>query len=154
MITYAVKDFLIPSLYFWKDGLPNMPRKPIEISDFERAIGVRISRIRKRRGLTQVDLAGKLGIDQSLLSRYERGVLRVHGLLVVEFAKALHVSADEILGMKESKENGLLTDRRLLSRLQKMGNLSRRDKQALIRTIDGFLSGRARPERWRGPERD
>lgn len=123
-----------------------MPRKRIKISDFEREIGRRISRIRERRGLTQVELAKKLGIDQSLLSRYERGVLRLHGLLVVDFAKALHVSTDEILGLRESKENGLLTDRRLLRRLQKMEDLSRRDKQALVRTIDGFLSGRARQE--------
>jgi transcriptional regulator with XRE-family HTH domain len=118
-------------------------RRPVEISASEKKIGARISRIRKNRGLTQVELAEKMGITQSLLSRYERGVLRLHGQLVADFSKALKVSSDEILGLKQSKEDGLITDRRFLRRLQKMDDLSRRDKQALIRTIDGFLSGRA-----------
>jgi len=67
--------------------------------------------------------------------------------LVAAFAKLLRESSDEILGLKETKDNGLVTDRGVLRRLQKMEDLSRRDKQALLRTIDGFLSGKARVRR-------
>jgi transcriptional regulator with XRE-family HTH domain len=122
-------------------------RRKIRAPVDDKIIGERLREIRRRRGFTQGDLAEKLDLNQPLISQYERGGIRLHGALVAAFAKVLRVSADELLGLKDGRENGLATDRRLLRRLQKMEDLSRRDKQALIRTIDGFLSGRARPKR-------
>jgi transcriptional regulator with XRE-family HTH domain len=113
----------------------------------DQTIGKRLRELRKRRGFTQGELADRLGLNQPLVSQYEQGEIRMHAALVAAFAKALKVSSDEILGLKESKENGLLTDRPVLRRLQKMEALSRRDKQALLRTIDGFLSGRTAAKR-------
>jgi len=109
----------------------------------DKTIGERLRDIRRRRGFTQGELAEKLGLNQPLVSQYERGEIRMHATLVAALAKVLRVSTDELLGLKASKENGLVTDRRLLRQLRKMEDLSRRDRQALIRTIDGFLSGRA-----------
>jgi transcriptional regulator with XRE-family HTH domain len=107
----------------------------------EKQIGRRLQEIRKRRGLTQVELAEKLGINQSLVSQYERGALRLHGALVAAFAKALRVSADQILGLEKTDRDGLPKDRRFLRRLQKIETLSRRDKQALLKNLDMFLRG-------------
>ena len=56
------------------------------------------------------------------------------------FAKTLRVSADEILGLTKPKENGLLKDRRVLRRFQRIEELGKRDQLALFRTIDAFLS--------------
>jgi transcriptional regulator with XRE-family HTH domain len=106
----------------------------------EKAIGQRLLAIRQQRGLTQLELAGKLGITQTLISEYERGNLRLHGALVAALANALRTSSDAILGIERVKENGLITDRRVLKRLQKMERLGKRDQQALFRTIDAFLS--------------
>ncbi len=41
--------------------------------DIKRLIGVRISEIRSRKGLTQEQLAGKMGISSKYLSSIERG---------------------------------------------------------------------------------
>jgi transcriptional regulator with XRE-family HTH domain len=109
------------------------------MSTEEKKIGARIADLRKRRGMTQLELADKLHMRQSLLSRYERGVVRLHGQLVAEFAKALRVSADELLGLKETKSNGLVPERRFLRRLQKVHKLSKRQKEILLGTIDAFL---------------
>ena len=57
------------------------------------------------------------------------------------FAKALRVSSDEILGLKETDDHGLLKDRRFLRRLQRIEKLSKRDKQLLLGTLDKFLTG-------------
>jgi transcriptional regulator with XRE-family HTH domain len=95
--------------------------------------------------LTQVELARKLGMSQSLLSRYERGDLRLHGALVAEVAHALHVTADELLGLKEPKEDGFFSDRRFVRRLQQIDRLSKRKKEALLTTIDAFLRGERHP---------
>jgi transcriptional regulator with XRE-family HTH domain len=107
----------------------------------EEQIGKRLQEFRKRQGLTQVELADKLGINQSLVSQYERGALRLHGALVAALAKALKVSADQILGLEKTDSNGLLSDRRFLKRLRKIETLPRRDQQALLKSLDMFLKG-------------
>jgi transcriptional regulator with XRE-family HTH domain len=90
----------------------------------------------------QVQLAEALGIDQSLISEYERGVVRVHGALLAGLAKTLRVSADEILGLRPQRSNGSLDlDPRFARRLQQIKRLPKRDKQALLRNIDNFLKG-------------
>lgn len=108
----------------------------------EQAIAKRLREARLRRGLMQTDLAAALGIDQSLISEYERGVVRVHGALLAALAKELRVSADELLGLKTPKRNGHLEqDPRLARRLRLIRKLPKRDKQALLRSIDNFLKG-------------
>jgi transcriptional regulator with XRE-family HTH domain len=91
--------------------------------------------------MTQVELAGKLGMHQSLLSRYERGELRLHGALVTSFAKALKVKTDDIVGLKDSEQAGMVSDRRFMRRLQLIDKLSKRQKEALLQTLDTFLKG-------------
>ncbi|HEM47531.1 MAG TPA: XRE family transcriptional regulator [Alphaproteobacteria bacterium] len=118
-----------------------MPRRRGKPATPESVIGSRISEIRKRHAMTQVQLAEVLGMDQSLLSRYERGALRLHGALVADLARALHVSADEILGLKELKNGSPLAERRVVRRIQEIERLPRRKKEALLSTIDSFLRG-------------
>src|SRR5438270_7583928 len=60
--------------------------------------GRRLVELRKARGLTQVEMAERLGSTQSFVSKYERGDLRLHGELIVKLAAALGVSTDELLG--------------------------------------------------------
>ena len=86
-------------------------------------------------------------MSQALLSRYERGALRLHGALVAELAKALRVSADEILGLKELKPDGALHERRFVRRLDQIRKLPKRKKQALLMTIDSFLRGELTQDR-------
>jgi transcriptional regulator with XRE-family HTH domain len=123
-----------------------VPRKRNYIASVdEKAIGERIKQLRKRRGLSQVELAQQLGMDQSLLSRYERGELRLHGALLASLAQVFRTSADEILGLKQIKQDGLLRDRRFLRRIYQIDGLSKRKKQALLTTLDSFLNEQRRP---------
>lgn len=117
-----------------------MPGKPTyHVPVDAKTIGKRLAFLRKMRGATQVEIADQLGMTQALVSDYERGKLRLHGALVVAFAKALRVSADEILGLKNTNGFGPFKDRRFLKRLEKIDKLPRRDRQVLLRTIDTFL---------------
>lgn len=117
--------------------MPGRARYAIPVD--AKTIGKRLRDIRNGQGMTQVQLAAKLGMPQALLSDYERGKLRVHGGLIVSFTKALKVSADEILGLKEMPSNGHLKDRALVRRVQKMEKLSKRERRILLGTIDTFL---------------
>jgi transcriptional regulator with XRE-family HTH domain len=105
-----------------------------------RAIGERLARLRKERGITQVEMAELLGVSQPNVSDYERGELRLHGELLAKLARILKVSADEILGLETSRPARAPRDRRLLRRLQDLDRLSKRDRDALMRTLDAFLS--------------
>ena len=103
-------------------------------------IGERLARLRRDRGMTQVEVARELGVTQPVLSDYERGELRLHGQLIIDLTRILRVSADELLGLEKLKRNGSLKNRQLLRRLQQLDRLPKRDQQALLRTIDAFLS--------------
>lgn len=103
------------------------------------SIGQRLARLRKERGVTQKDLAAKLGLTQPFISQYERGELRLHGDLIVRIAKALHVSADELLGLAPARPGAVIRNRRLARRLQQIDKLPRRDQDAIVRTLEAFL---------------
>lgn len=141
---YRFKPFLMTTPRLPPKGVPLLTQRRRFVAPVDdKAISRRLAEIRRSRGLTQVELAAKLGLNQPLVSQYERGDIRMHGSLVAAFAKALRVSSDELLGLQPSKGNGLPKDRRFLRRLERIESLSRRDKQALLRTIDRFLSGAA-----------
>jgi transcriptional regulator with XRE-family HTH domain len=108
----------------------------------DKAFGKRLQEIRKRRGLSQVEVADRLGIHQSLISQYERGYLRLHGALLVRLAEALKTTPDEILAVKKARGNGddQTLDRRFVRRLRKIDKLTAHEKKLLLGTIDAFLS--------------
>ncbi len=107
----------------------------------EKTIGRRLREFRARRGKTQAEVAEALHIKQALVSEYERGVVRLHGALIAGFAKVLKASADQILGLEKPKEDGVVKDRRLLRLLQQIHELPRREKDALLKTINNYLKG-------------
>jgi transcriptional regulator with XRE-family HTH domain len=104
-------------------------------------LGERLARLRKARGLTQVELAEKMGVIQVLISDYERNKLRPNPDILVSYARALAVTTDELLGIASStkKAEAPQLNRRFLRRLERIEKLPKRDRDALIRTIDAFL---------------
>lgn len=110
----------------------------------EESIGQRISRLRKERGMTQQELAEKLGLTQTVVSDYENNVLKFNGPLLIKLARIFHISADQLLGLKRIKENGngQILRPGVFKRLKQIEKLKKRDQQALLRTIDGFLSSK------------
>ena len=83
-----------------------MPRKrkktlpPLKLG--RETTGQRLSRLRKERGLTQKELAEKIGVGPTIISDYETGRLMFNGEMVARLAIALSVSADTILGLKQT----------------------------------------------------
>ena len=108
----------------------------------QETVGGRLARLRKERGWTQVELAERLGIIQSLISDYERDRLRMNPAMVVRFAAALEITTDELL-----QSNGAQTplrrkpSLRVLRRLEKIERLPPHQQNTLLKTIDGFLKG-------------
>lgn len=60
--------------------------------------GQRLRKIRKEKGLKQGELAQKVGIKQTLISRYEKGHNQPTLERIEWLCRALEVSATELLG--------------------------------------------------------
>jgi transcriptional regulator with XRE-family HTH domain len=105
-------------------------------------IGAKLAEVRIACGLTQVELAKRLGIPQPRLSAYERGQLRLYGEILFRIAQTLGVSADQLLGLSEPSQPRLVASRRMRRVLWQADHLSRRDRDALVRMLEGYLAGR------------
>lgn len=53
---------------------------------------------RKRMGVTQIELAERLGNTQTFVSKCERGERRIDAVELVEFAEAMGLAPQELLG--------------------------------------------------------
>jgi transcriptional regulator with XRE-family HTH domain len=104
-------------------------------------LGERLTRLRKQRGFTQVELAEKVGITQVLISAYETDRCYFSVEMAVRFALVLGISLDELLHPKAKKFSSKKPSRRVLRRLEQIEKLPARQQNYLLRTIDGFLRG-------------
>jgi len=122
---------------------PIMPQKakhtlpPLDLG--KETIGQRILRLRKEKGYTQIDLANAIGISQILVSNYERGRLRINHEMVIRFAMALGVSADELLGTRKVKNDGRAPSKKVMRRIQEIESLPSAQQKFILKTIDSLL---------------
>jgi len=118
-------------------GQPARKSKP----PAEETFGQRLARFRKAKGFTQTELGDLLGVSQRVMTYYERETGRPPAHLLAKMAEALGASADELLGRETTKApTAIVRNRHLLRRLKELDRLPKRDQQALLRTIDAFLS--------------
>lgn len=67
----------------------------------------RLKNLRKKVGLTQVDVARKLGISQQAYASWERGVKKPTQENLVKIAKIFNVSLDSLLDNEVEQEDEL-----------------------------------------------
>ena len=94
------------------------------------AIGVRIRRLRKERGLTQQTLAEMSGQEPSNISHIERGATKLSLPTLVSVANALEVTVDQILCDS-------LPASRALATLTRVGRLSLVAPRSIWEMLDG-----------------
>jgi len=120
-----------------------MPKKVRPASEF----GERLTALRKARGLTQVQLAEKIGSTQRAVSRYETIADRAPAPVLAKLAQALGVTTDELLGVKRTRAATSLTDdpeaRRLWKKFQQVMALPEKDRRAVIRLVNSLVAAKA-----------
>jgi len=67
---------------------------------------LRIKEIRVAKGMTQVELAEKLGLSQAEISRKESGTTTVETSQLYAFAVALGVTVSDLLGTETAEKKG------------------------------------------------
>ena len=116
-----------------------MPRKKYQETSF----GERLQTIRKARGFTQVQLATAAGTTQRAISYYETEAGFPPAPAVIDLAKALNVTTDELLGVKPPKVERINNDseaRRMWKRFQMVTTLPESDQKAIIRLINSLIA--------------
>ena len=127
-------------------SLAGMPRKKQE----DLAFGSRLAELRRARGLTQVRLAELAGTTQRAISYYENDDGFPPAAAIIDLARALKVSADELLGLRPAKVQAVNDDpetRRMWKRFQMVTTLPEKDQRAVIRLINSLVSLSARHRR-------
>lgn len=111
-------------------------------SEDAETLGGRIARLRRERAMTQIELAERLRVSQPVVSDYENDVIRLPADTVAQIAEILGSSTDELLGLRPpaTHVSGGIKNRRLYRRMQEIEKLPRRDQEALLRTIEAFIS--------------
>jgi len=109
----------------------------------DETLGQRLARLRKERGLTQVALAKKIGIRQSMVSSYEGSKLGLTAEMTLRFALALEVSTDEILHPKGKRPLQQKPSRRVMRRVEQINRLPARQQSFVLRALDSILKGEA-----------
>lgn len=87
------------------DATSLLPTALVAVTDrpFYEQLGQRIATLRKARGLTQVQLAERLGVAQQTLAHYEAGRLRLLAGALLTLADELGVGVDDLLGESKSR---------------------------------------------------
>ena len=106
--------------------------------------GQKLFELRKKRGLTQTELAKKMGTTLRGVSYYEREAKNPTIDIIEKAAKALGVPKKYFLvdDMKLNIEETPPVIKSLKQRIPKLYTLTRKEQENLVGVIDGFLAKR------------
>ena len=104
------------------------------------SFGQRLAQIRKARGLTQTELGARIGASQRAMHHYENKAEYPPAQKIIELAKALDMTVDELLGVAENGNDDYQNiNPKLAKRLRMASNLPPHDLKALSTFIDALL---------------
>ena len=97
-------------------------------------LGLRITEALQERGLTQRELATRIGVAETVISRYISGDRDPKPDILANIATALNTTSDFLLGI-EGGEFSFPGIKRIIAR--NSGNLTAQEKKELINAIFG-----------------
>jgi len=115
-------------------------KKPQQTQDNRQTvIGRNLQSIRKRRGLTQNELADKVGLTREAIASYEAGRAHLMDTILLDLSAALRVSVNEILAVERTSAETLGTSRRWAKRMALIESLPESIKKHILRTLDDVI---------------
>jgi len=100
----------------------------------------RLKDLRKQAGLTQVDVAERLGVSQPAYASWERGIKKPTQENLVKIAQVLNVSVDYLVGNSEERTDEL-DNIELLFRINSKG-LTEEEKEVFKKELIEFMEER------------
>jgi len=110
------------------------------------AFGERLAQLRADRGITQGQLEKSIGSSQRAISGYQTVAEYPPTAVVVELAKVLEVSADELLGLEPPPKAAASKldpeTRRTWKKFQQVMTLPEKDRRAVIRLVNSLVAAK------------
>ena len=104
-------------------------------------LGDRIAELRKAKGWSQSELAKKIGVSYTQMSRYEIKGVQPPANTINKLADALGTSIDFLIsGDKDEKVKASLKDAELLQQFKAVEQFSDDDKTVVKKLIDAFIT--------------
>jgi transcriptional regulator with XRE-family HTH domain len=103
-------------------------------------LGKRIQELRKKAGLSQTDLAQKINISYTQMSRYEVKNVQPPADVLKKIADVFGVSVDYLIsGDSEEKAKATLKDTKLLQLFKAVEGMNEKDKNIITELISTFV---------------
>ena len=99
-------------------------------------LGQKITKIRKEKKLSQIDIANFVGVSRDAISKYERNDIIPSVENAKKIAKALNISLDYLVSEDENLE---VVDVNMVNRMKEIQRLSNDDKNTIVKIIDAFI---------------
>ena len=100
-------------------------------------LAVRLATLRKDAGLSQVQLAGRVGVHASNIAFWELSGTAPRGEVLPALARELGVSIDELLGVTPQKP--AIAKGRLQEAFHAAAKLPRRQQQKIVEVVEALL---------------
>lgn len=97
-------------------------------------IGAKITQLRKKKNLSQMEFAKAIGASRTMVGNYERNVNSPSIEMIAKIAKVLEVSIDYLVGNSAEK-----IDKVTLNRVLEINKLQPKDKEMVFSFLDAFL---------------
>ena len=101
-------------------------------------LGMRLTQARERAGLSQGELAAKMEVSQQVVAAWERKAKAIRSDTLLKLAHTLNVSADELLGIKPTRQSG--PTGRVRQVFDSVTALPRRQQQKIVSVVEDMLT--------------
>jgi len=116
-----------------KTGRPSKHSRP--------AFGERLNSLREAAGLSQAQVADKLGIAQRTYSHWERRAVALRHDQLENLANALGITLAELVGAPEAKSRGTGPAGKLRQVFERASKLPRDQQKHVLRVVEDALAG-------------
>lgn len=111
-----------------------------KLSNMKETLADRIQSSRKLAGLTQIELADKIGVSKSQYIRYETKDVQPPANIMNMLADALGTSVDYLIsGDKTEKAKASLKNSELIQRFKEVDSLPEDEQGVLIKIISAYV---------------
>ena len=113
-------------------GRPSKRKRP--------PLGERIATLREQAGLSQQQLAERLGVNQQMIAYWERRAATLRPDQLTALADALQISIDQLLGKAAPKVRGSGPSGKMRQTFEAVSRLPRRQQQKIAEVITALVA--------------
>jgi transcriptional regulator with XRE-family HTH domain len=126
----------IPGNCLYNDGMPGGRPPKLKRSEF----GERLVSIRQRAGLSQAQVADKLGVSQQAYAGWERSTTALRPDDLAKLAELLDTTTDELLGKRTPAKRGAGPVGKARHVFERVSQLPRDQQKHVLRVVEDTLT--------------